>query len=93
MKRHCLLPVCQSAYYRPFHSTEACSCYQHDIIGVVDQGDIGALVLLDLSAAFDTVDHSILIDVLIRRFGIDGSSKLGGGVLQQPETGGIRWRH
>ena len=35
----------------------------NDMIGVVDQGDIGALVLLDLSVAFDTVDHSILIDV------------------------------
>jgi len=74
IKRHRLLSVRQSAYH-PFHSTETAVISIHnDMIGVVDQGDIGALVLLDLSAAFDTVDHSLLMDVLRRRFGFDGSA-------------------
>ena len=44
----------------------------NDMIGVVDKGRVGALVLLDLSAVFDTVDHSILTTVMKGRFGIDG---------------------
>jgi len=35
-------------------------------------GQVGALMLLDLFAAFDTVDNDILMSVLYRRLGVDG---------------------
>ena len=56
------LPLGQSAY-RPFHSTEtALLKVQYDILLNMDDQKITLLVMLDLSAAFDTIDHSILLD-------------------------------
>jgi len=64
----------QSAY-RTNHSTETALVRIHnDIVTAIDQRDVCALVLLDLSAAFDTVDHTILVEVLRTRFGIDGDA-------------------
>ena len=40
----------------------------NDMINTIDKGDVGAIMLLDMSAAFDTVDHSIMLDALRRRF-------------------------
>ena len=65
-----LLEEFQSAY-KSHHSTEtALVRVQNDILKAVDNNRSVILPLLDLSAAFDTVDHSILLSRLQNRFGI-----------------------
>ena len=62
----------QSAY-RVFHSTEtALLKIQNDIANSMVKGAAVRLVLLDLSAALDTIDHSILFNCLQHWYGIDG---------------------
>ena len=64
----------QSAY-RKFHSTEtALLRIQNDLLLAIDKRKLSALVLLDLSAAFDTIDHGILLDRMSSSFGITGSA-------------------
>jgi len=64
----------QSAY-RKHHSTETALVKIHnDIITNIDQGHVGALVLLDLSSAFDTVDHNLLLKILEYRFSVTDSA-------------------
>ena len=65
-----LCEVFQSAY-RANHSTEtALIRVYNDIAMSTDNHKSVVLVLLDLSAAFDTVDHSLLLSRLSTRFGI-----------------------
>ena len=60
----------QSAY-RPYHSTEtALLRVQNDILLALDQRKEVVLVLLDFTAAFDTVDHTHLCHRLSSRFSI-----------------------
>ena len=60
----------QSAY-RKFHSTETALLKIHnDILSSMDDGRVTALTMLDLSAAFDTIDHTILLSRLGNWFGV-----------------------
>ena len=65
---------CQSAYRKGYSTETALTRLLNDIYCAADRRSRSLLILLDLSAAFDTLD----IDTLIRRlqwtFGIDGSA-------------------
>jgi len=67
-----LLPDLQSAY-RAHHSSEtAVIKVLADTLKALDGGDLAMLTLLDLSAAFDTVDHGILLRRLETSYGLQG---------------------
>ena len=68
-----LLPVSQSAY-RPGHSIESALLkLMNDVLRALDNSDVSLLTLLDLTAAFDTIDHNILLQRLERLYGISGT--------------------
>jgi len=59
--------------FRAGHGTESALLgVSNDILQGVDSGNPFVLLLLDLTAAFDTGDHNILIDRLGDQVGIQG---------------------
>ena len=65
-----LFPSRQSSYGHGHSIETAMLSVYNDLVRAVDSKLVTALVLLDLSSAFDTVDHSTLLTVLDRRFGV-----------------------
>ena len=64
----------QSAY-KPQHSTEtALLCVCEDIKKALDRKNGTALVMIDLSSAFVTIDHHILMHQLRHRYGVSGAA-------------------
>ena len=73
MDTHGLYDPKQSAY-RTGHSTDtALTRVQSDLLCTIDKHGVSILVMLDLSAAFDTVDHDVLLDRMHTLLGIDGT--------------------
>ena len=73
-KKNAPLPKFQSGF-RKYHSTEtALFKVQNDIFMSMDNREVTLLVLLDLSAAFDTTEHSIVLNILQQDFGVVGTA-------------------
>ena len=71
---HHLMSNFLSAYSK-FHSCEtALLRVQNDIFVLLDAGHSTALLFLDLSAAFETIDHSILLYHLRYWFGVSSTA-------------------
>ena len=63
----------QSAY-KTLHGTEtALLRVKHDIAGALDRNHAMMFVMLDLSAAFDTIDHAHLLKLLQNEYGVRGT--------------------
>ena len=66
----------QSAYKERHGTESALLRVQNDCLRAIDDNKCVVLLLLDLSSAFDTVVHEILLSRLSERFGISGKALL-----------------
>ena len=60
----------QSAYRQGYSTETALLQVKTDILDAIDRKEVTCLVMLDLSAAFDTINHKLLINCLKYCFGI-----------------------
>ena len=72
--RHCnknnLMPDYQSAYRANFSCETALLKLNDDLLWAMEHQEVTLLVAIDLSAAFDTVDHNLLLSILSKKFGV-----------------------
>ena len=78
LNEHCyynrLIPDYQSAYRR-FYSCETLVLkLVNDILWGMECQEISSMIACDLSMAFDTVDHLLLLDILSNKFGEGGTT-------------------
>ena len=64
----------QSAYRRQHNTETALLKIMNDLLMVADNQQLALMAFLDLSAAFDTVDHSMLSSRLQSMFGVSGDA-------------------
>ena len=71
---HCCL-IYQSAYRAGYSCETAVVKPMNDLLWAMENQDILALMAIDFSAAFDIVDHDVLLDVLKINFGIHDNAQ------------------
>ena len=68
-ENHKLLPDFQSAYRKNYSTETSLIRLTNDILWSMEKQHLTLLAVLDLSAAFDTIDHDILLHILEQKFG------------------------
>ena len=68
-ENHNLLPDFQSAYWKHYSMETSLIRLTNDILWSMERQHITSLAILDLSAAFDTIDHDIPLHILEQKFG------------------------
>ena len=66
-----LLPDFQSAYCANYSTETSLARMTNDILWAMEEQHITMMVILDLSAAFDMVDHNILLKILENQYGVE----------------------
>ena len=69
-KEHQLLPDFQLAYRKGYSTETSLLKMTNDILWGMERKEVTAVIVLDMSAAFDTVDHDLLLDILHNKYGI-----------------------
>ena len=65
------MPDYQSAYQANYSRETAIVKIMDDILWSMENQEVVPLIAINLSAAFDTVDHDLLLAVLRKKFGMD----------------------
>ena len=73
-ERYGLIPDFQSAYRKGYSTETSLMKLCNDLLWSMERQEVTMVVLLDLSAAFDTVDHDLLLTIFQNRFGITGTA-------------------
>ena len=73
-ENHSLLPDFQSAYQKPYSMATSLITPTNNILWSMERQHITSLSILGLSAAFNTVDHNILLHILEQKFGFCGKA-------------------
>ena len=71
-KQYNLISDYQSAYGENYSCETALAKLVNDILWKKERQEITPLTVIHLSAACNMVDHQVLIEVLWKKFGIDG---------------------
>ena len=70
---HCnnknLIPDFQSAYHQYYSTETSLINITNDILWGIENQEVTTMLISDLGAAFNTVDHSILLKILHKSYG------------------------